>query len=208
MDTKNNEPDENNDQNNHNEKPNEEFVKEDNSTNKFLDFVKKNIVAVLLALILITVLIWYSVKMNTNEKQYEKEKTELVIKSENERSALITKYESEKDSLQIKNLESSSKIFSWSVRSELLRNNTENLNQLLNAFVKESGADLVQLIDPKTNIITLSSDKKFEGAEYAQKIDYGLTEQHTVVKEDGIKIITPVMGLNSALGILIVQMDK
>lgn len=208
MDTKNNEPDENNDQNNHNEKPNEEVVKEDNSTNKFLDFVKKNIVAVLLALILIIVIIWYSVKINTNEKQYEKEKTELVIESENERSALITKYESEKDSLQIKNLESSSKIFSWSVRSELLRNNTENLNQLLNAFVKESGADLVQLIDPETNIITLSSDKKFEGMEYAQKIDYALTEQHTFVEEDGIKIITPVMGLNSALGILIVQMDK
>ena len=178
----------------------------DNSNNKFLDFIKKNIIAVLLAIILIIVLIWYSVKISADEKEYEKERTELVTNAKNERSALITKYESEKDSLQIKNLESSSKIFSWSVRSELMRNNTENLNQLLNEFVRESGADLVQLIDPKTNKITLSSDKKFEGMEYAHKIDYELTEPQTLREEDVVKIITPVMGLNSALGILIVQM--
>ncbi|MFN4762371.1 hypothetical protein ACKGJN_04540 [Gillisia sp. Q332] len=208
MDTKNNEHDENNDHNSHNKKPNEEVVKNDNSNNKFLDFLKKNIVAVSLALILIIVLIWYSIKISTIEKQYEEQKTELVTESENERSALITKYESEKDSLEIRNLESSTKIFSWAVRSELMRNNTENLNQLINAFVQESGADLVQLIDPKTNIITLSSDKKFEGVEYPQKIDYALTEPPTFMEEGGTKIITPVMGLNSALGILIVQINK
>lgn len=205
MDTKNNDSGEHD---NPKEKTNKEAVKNDNSNNKFLDFLKKNIVAVLLAVILIIVLIWYSVKINSIEEQYEEERTELIATSENERSALITKYESEKDSLEIRNLESSSKIFSWAVRSELMRNNTENLNQLVNAFVKESGADLVQLVDPETNRITLSSDKKFEGMEYPQKIDYALTEQKTLMEEDGTKIITPVMGLNSALGILIVQRDK
>lgn len=208
MDTKNNEPNENNDQSKRNKKPNEEMRKNDNSGNKFLDFLKRNIVGVLLALALIIAIAWYSVKIRNTEKQYEKEKTELVTKSKNERSELISKYESEKDSLQIRNLESSSKIFSWAVRSELIRNNAENLNQLLNAFVKESGADLVQLIDPETNIIRLSSDKKFEGLEYAQKLDYAITKQQTITEEGGVKIITPVMGLNSALGILIVQKDK
>lgn len=205
MDAKNNDSDEHN---NPNEKPNEGAVKNDNSNNKFLDFLKKNIVAVLLAVILIIVLIWYSVKISSIEEQYEEEKTELVTKSENEKSALISKYESEKDSLEIRNLESSAKIFSWAVRSELMRNNTENLNQLVNAFVQESGADLVQLLDPKTKVITLSSDKKFEGLEYDREIDYDLTGQQTLMTEGGIKIITPVMGLNSLLGILIVQIDK
>lgn len=203
MDAKNNDSDE---KNNPNE--NEGPMKNDNSNNKFLDFLKKNIVAVILATILIIVLIWYSVKISAIEKQYEEERTEMVAKSKNERSALITKHKSDKDSLQIKNLESSSKIFSWAVRSELMRNNTENLNQLLNAFVQESGADLVQLIDPETNIISLSSDKKFEGKEYPQGIDYALTEPQTLMEEGGTKIITPVMGLNSALGILIVQIDR
>ncbi|HSJ11322.1 MAG TPA: hypothetical protein VK916_01480 [Gillisia sp.] len=206
MDTKNNEREEYRDDFNKNPKPGDEVVKDHSSNNKLLDFFKKNIVAVLLALILIIVLIWYSVKISADEKQFEKERTEMVTKSKNERSALITKYEAEKDSLQIKNLESASKIFSWSVRSELMRNNTENLNQLVNEFVRESGADLVQLIDPKTNKITMSSDKKFEGTDYPQKIDYALTEPQTLKDAEGIKIITPVMGLNSALGILIVQM--
>ncbi|MFO7720523.1 MAG: hypothetical protein R6W85_08820 [Gillisia sp.] len=207
MDTKNNEQSENNDHNN-NEKSNEEVLKNDTSNNRFLNFLKKNIVAVLLAIILIIVLIWYSIKIGSIEKQYEEERTELVTKSDDEKSALITKHKSEKDSLQIKNLESESRIFSWSVRSELMRNNTENLNQLVNAFVRESGADLVQLIDPKTNKVSLSSDKKFEGLDYPEKIDYSLTEPHILKEEGGLKIITPVMGLNNAIGILIVQINK
>lgn len=194
--------------NEHNQRPNEEVVKKDDPTNKFLGFFKKNIVAVLLGLILIIVLIWYSVKISISDKQFEKQKTELITKSENEKSALITKHKTEKDSLHIKNLASESRIFSWSVRSELMRNNTENLNQLVNAFVRESGADLVQLVDPATKIVTLSSDKKYEGVEYAQKIDYALTEPLILMEEGAIKIITPVMGLNNAIGILIVQINK
>src|SRR5680860_329306 len=188
--------------------PDKKVVGKNDSPNRFLDFIKKNIVSVLLALALIIVIIWFSAKNSENNRQFEKAKTALIIQSKKERSALIANYESEKDSLRIVNLEAAAKIFSWSVRSELLRNNTENLNQLVNAFVKESGADLVQLVDPETNKIVLSSDKKFEGSEYAQKIDFGLKEPHTLKEDGGTKIITPVMGLNTALGILIVQINN
>jgi len=188
--------------------PDKKVVKKNDSPSMLLTFIKKHIVSVLLALALIVILIWFSAKNSSNNRQFEKEKTSLISQSKNEKLALIANYESEKDSLQIVNLEASAKIFSWSVRSELLRNNTENLNQLVNAFVKESGADLVQLIDPETNKIILSSDKKFEGAEYAQKTDFGLKEPYTLKEDGGIKIITPVMGLNTALGILIVQINN
>lgn len=187
--------------------PDKKNVEKNDPPNKFLEFIKKNIVSVLLAMALIVVLIWFSAKNREDTRQFEKEKTSLITQSKNERSALIANYESEKDSLRILNLEAAAKIFSWSVRSELLRNNTENLNQLVNAFVKESGADLVQLINPETNKITLSSDKKFEGSDYAQEIDYGLKEPHTLKDDGSIKIITPVMGLNTAIGIIIVQIN-
>ncbi|MCJ7759064.1 MAG: hypothetical protein MUP24_13075, partial [Gillisia sp.] len=134
--------------------PDKKVVKKNDSPNRFLAFIKNNIVSVLLVLALIIAIIWFSAKNSMNNRQFEKEKTSLITQSKNERSALIANYESEKDSLRIVNLEAAAKIFSWSVRSELLRNNTENLNQLVNAFVKESGADLVQLIDPETNLIT------------------------------------------------------
>ena len=188
--------------------PDKKVDKKNDSPNMFLAFIKKNIVSVLLALALIIVIIWFSAKNDQDKKQFEKDQTELITQSKNEKSALIANYESEKDSLRLLNLEAAAKIFSWSVRSELLRNNTENLNQLVNAFVKESGADLVQLINPETNKIILSSDKKFEGSEYAQKIDFGLKEPHTLKDDDGIKIITPIMGLNTAQGILIVQINN
>ncbi len=189
-------------------RPDKKNSNKNDSPNRFLEFIKKNIVSVLLALALIVVLIWFSANNRQDNLQFEKEKTSLLTQSINERSALIAIYESEKDSLQIVNLEAATKIFSWAVRSELLRNNTENLNQLINAFVKESGADLVQLINPETNKISLSSDKKFEGTQYAKEIDYGAKEPHTLKEEGSIKIITPVMGLNTAIGIIVVQINN
>ena len=195
-------------ENNKQDKQPDKKVGKNDSSSVILTFIKKNIVSVLLVLALIIVIIWFSAKNNMDNRQFEKVKTELITQSKNERSALIANYESEKDSLQLLNLEVAAKIFSWSVRSELIRNNTENLNQLVNAFVKESGADLVQLIDPETNKIILSSDKKFEGSEYSRKIDFGLKEPHTLKEDGGIKIITPIMGLNTAQGILIVQMNN
>jgi len=188
--------------------PDKKVVKKNDSSSMFLLFIKKHIVSLLLVLALIVILIWFSAKNSTNNRKFEKEKTSLITQSKNEKSALIANYESEKDSLRVVNLEAAAKIFSWSVRSEMLRNNTENLNQLVNAFVKESGADLVQLIDPETNKISLSSNKKFEGSEYARKIDFALKEPHTLKEDGGIKIITPIMGLNAALGILIVQINN
>jgi len=188
--------------------PDKNLVKKDDSRNGFLSFIKKNLVSVFLFLALIVVLIWFSVKNSENNRQFEKEKTRLITQSKKERSTLIANYETEKDSLRVENLEAAAKIFSWSVRSEMLRNNTENLNQLVNAFVRESGADLVQLIDPETNKVILSSDKKFEGSEYAQKIDFGLKEPYTLREDGSIKILTPIMGLNTAIGILIVQIDN
>lgn len=166
--------------------------------NKFRDkliaFLKNNKAASILGLLLLIVFIWFSVKLRINERNFN-----------NERTQLITQYESTIDSLQIKHLKFATEVFSWSVRSELLRSNTENLNQLLSVFVRESGADLVQIIDYKDNIVLLSSDKKFEGIKYSGLFNFEIKD--TVVKEDGglMTIISPIMGFNNVIGILIVE---
>jgi len=166
---------------------------------KLLTFLKKNIVGVILFLAIIIVYIWFSVKISNTTKRYE-----------NERKQLITKFEITRDSLRIKNLEFASMVFSWSVRSELLRNNVENLNSILTIFVKESGADLIQIVNPENNVVLLSSDKKFEGNQYNQKLDFEF-DKPAVVKEQGlVRLITPVMGYNSKIGLLVIKikMDK
>jgi Ca2+/Na+ antiporter len=168
--------------------------KQSKAGNKLITFLKNNKAATILSLLLIIVFIWFSVKLRMNERNFKNEKTQL-----------ITQYESTIDSLQIVHLKFATEVFSWSVRSELLRNNTENLNQLLSVFVRESGADLVQIINHEDNIVLLSSDKKFEGIRYTDLLNFEI--KNTVVKEeDGlVKIITPVMGFNNMIGILIVE---
>ncbi len=164
---------------------------------KLVAFFKNNKAATVLTVLLLVVFIWFSIKIRINEKNFNNEKIQL-----------ITQYESKIDSLQIKHLEFATEVFSWSVRSELLRENTENLNQLLTVFVKESGADLVQLINPENKMVLISSDKRFEGNPYTGNLNFELKES-TVIKEERIvKIITPVMGFNKMIGILIVELSK
>ena len=149
---------------------------------KIVGFFKNNKVATVLTVLLLVVFIWFSIKIRINEKNFNNEKTQL-----------ITQYESKIDSLQIKHLEFATEVFSWSVRSELLRENTENLNQLLTVFVQQSGADLVQLVNPKDNIVLLSSDKKFEGTTLETTAFSNLTNTKVYAKEILVKIVSPVM---------------
>jgi hypothetical protein len=168
---------------------------------KFMDklvaFFKNNKAASVLGILLLVVLMWFYGTLRINERNFN-----------NEKSQLITQYESTIDSMQIMHLEFATKVFSWSVRSELLRNNTENLNQLLTVFVKESGADLVQLINPEDKMVLLSSDKKYEGKPYSGNMNFELNNAIVLSEGSVVKIITPVMGFNNKIGILIVELKK
>lgn len=164
---------------------------------KIVGFFKNNKVATVLTVLLLVVFIWFSIKIRINEKNFNNEKTQL-----------ITQYESKIDSLQIKHLEFATEVFSWTVRSELLRENTENLNQLLTVFVKQSGADLVQLVNPKDNIVLLSSDKKFEGTSLETTAFSNLTSTTVYTEANSVKIVSPVMGFNDKIGVLIVELKS
>ena len=166
-------------------------------TNTVTTFLKKNIAVTVLAIILIVAVVWFGIKLRVNENNFNEEKAQL-----------INQYEMEIDSMQVMHLKFATEVFSWSVRSELLRNNAENLNQLLTAFVVESGADLVQILDSKDKMVILSSDKKYEGVSYDGLIDIELTDTEIIEEEGIVKIITPVMGFNSLIGILVVTMKK
>jgi len=169
----------------------------ENRNNRFLQFLKNNKAATFLFILLLIVIIWFFVKLRMNENKFTFEK-----------DRIINKYENTIDSLKIKHLEFTTEVFSWSVRSELFRNNIENLNQLLTVFVRKSGADLVQIINPEDNIVLLSSDKKYEGIKYSGLLDFEINSTLIIEEIGGVKIITPVMGFNTMIGILIVEVGK
>ena len=151
---------------------------------------------IILLLALIIVFFWLTAKNNSQKEQFVQEKTELV-----------SKYESTIDELKIDNIKFASEVFSWSVRSELLRDNVENLNQLVSVFVKKSNVSLVQIVDIEKNKIMLSSDKKYEGEPYTGDTNISNTESVVKNTEEGkSQIITPIMGFNSRIGLLVVTL--
>ena len=182
-------------ENEHN--PNNTIPKNKSFLNKIWTAIKKNPFSSFLLIVLILFTSWSFIKMNLDKKQYENDKKEL-----------ITKYDSTIDSLKIKSNEFSAKVFSWSVRSELIRENIENLNQLCTIYVKESNATLIQLVDLKNNKIVISTDKQFEGNTFVATENKNFSQQFTQTSDTKTTIYTPIMGFNSEIGILIVEISK
>jgi hypothetical protein len=87
----------------------------------------------------------------------------------------------------------------------MLRNNMENLNQLLTIFVQESSANLVQIVNPETRVVLLYSDKKYEGTKYDKEFNFEINHQVVIKDDKNVSIITPIMGFSSRIGVLIVE---
>lgn len=166
-------------------------------TSKIWKNIKKHPFIYFLVLVILIMFLWFTIKNNKQQKIHEREVSEL-----------ITKYETEIDSIKLKNIEFSSKVFSWAVRSEMTRNNNENISQLFNTFVRESEANLLQLFDPSTNTISISTDKKTEGTRFILPINLSLNSEQTIVEEDMIRILIPITGLNERIGILNIEYKK
>lgn len=194
-------------QNNQNESP-APRDKENNQT-KFGDerdrsfmqnlwsFIKKNPVCSLIFISLIISISWASIKISILENQFKKE-----------RIGLTADYELKIDQLKLKNIMFSSKVFSWSVRSELIRENKENLSELFTSYVKGSEANLAQLVDYKSNKIIISTDRQFEGNKFIIPPKMNLNQQVKVESGKKTTLYTPIMGFNERIGLLIVEFKK
>ena len=66
----------------------------------------------------------------------------------------------------------------------------------------------MQLVNPKDNIVLLSSDKKFEGTTLETTAFSNLTNTKVYTKEIFVKIVSPVMWFNDKIGVLLVVLNK
>lgn len=94
----------------------------------------------------------------------------------------------------------------WAVRSEMIRNNYEQVNQYLSQFVKEKNMKEIIVAKPNGTIV-VATNKKREGTSVAGAFPPTvLQEDKTTVTnlENGdIMVVSPVMGLSSKQGVLI-----
>ena len=110
-------------------------------------------------------------------------------------------------SINQKNLESLTRVFSWTVRSEMLHNNIGQVNSYMTELVKT--ADLQDISIIKTDgIVVLSTNKKYEGNVYAGPVASQLSSINEVVTQTGkdavLICICPLMGLDNRMGTIVI----
>lgn len=98
------------------------------------------------------------------------------------------------------------KPFVWSIRTEMLRGNLEQVNILITDMVKENNFIYIHLIEPNGNVL-LSTNKRIEGQQIGEEIDRTLLNvDSSVIKynnQNEFVVAAPVMGVDRRLAMLV-----
>ncbi len=101
-----------------------------------------------------------------------------------------------------------SKPLIWSIRSEMLRGNIEQVNIFTTDLVKEKNFQYIHLIDPNGNII-VSTDKKLEGQSGIGMFDNAILQTDSVMvfnsDNNMLTLAAPVMGYDKRLATVILK---
>jgi hypothetical protein len=163
--------------------------------NKFLKFLWRHKLNAFLVAAILVILAWSWYSTNKLENTYAAEKQEL-----------ITNYEIKLDSLNADRLLLTAKTFSWAIRSELLRDNLDQVNQYFNEFVKNPDVTGLQLINPENGFIEIATDKNLEGTTNSS---YNNIDDQFVKKDSmNIKLVTPISGLNKKIAVLVMDVKN
>lgn len=94
----------------------------------------------------------------------------------------------------------------WAVRSEMLRDNYEQVNQYLALYVKEKSINAL-VVARQDGIIVAATDKKLQDSKISEFFPSNVTDVETItisIKDTGeYQVVSPIMGLNEKIGVLI-----
>lgn len=164
---------------------------------KFGTYIMNHKMIFFLLLALIAVFLWAFIKTAIMKNQFEKQTLEIKKQCENKI-----------DSITAQQMELTSKTFAWAIRSELTRDNKEQVNQFFTGFIKESGVVKVQFVDAISTKVLLSTDKKDEGSIFEDKVALFTTNTIHYTNDSILHVISPVMGLNNKLGVLVIDYSR
>lgn len=162
---------------------------------KIWEFIKKHKLNTALVAVILILLAWHYVSVFSLKSKFNKEKT-----------TIETTYKLKLDSLNSSRLQLTAKTFSWAIRSELLRDNSEQVNQFFNDFIKNPDIEKLQFINAETNIIDISTDKKDEGTTDSKFVN--IADQTVSQDSTSIELATPITGLNTKMGVFVMKIKK
>jgi len=94
----------------------------------------------------------------------------------------------------------------WAVRSEMIRENYDQINLYLNQFVKEQNMKEIVVAKPDGTIM-VATNKKFEGKPVTDIFPASVLQEDTLtvssLENRDIMVASPVMGLSDKVGVLI-----
>ena len=163
---------------------------------KISTYIKTHKMVIFLVLVLIVFGAWAFIRMNVMNSKFEKQQTKL-----------IENYEHRIDSINGVNLQTTSKVFAWAIRSELIRQNQDQVNQYFLTYIHEPKVLKISYIDNVSSKILISTDKKEEGTQYGGT-EIAKDSTFIQLKDSTFNVITPVMGLNQRLGTLVIDYKK
>ena len=114
-------------------------------------------------------------------------------------------FNNEKQHITSMFVDETSKVFSWAIRGEMVRENRDQVNQFFMHLVKEPGFKKIQLIDTNNSTVIVSTDKKDEGSTVADTTILNANVPKQITNNGLIRSITPVMGLNARIAVLVID---
>ena len=181
-------------------KKNEENKTE--STTEKLTAPKKNIVqkhpvVFLLAGALVIAILWGVLSNQRTAKRYQKELTQLQ-----------EFHAAQLDSMHVESGELLAQSLSWAVRSELMRDNNEQVNGYFIEALKIDAVLSIRLVDQTNGKIILATNKKDEGTTETHEFILEATAISTEQTAEKNTIVAPIFGFNKQLGVLVIEKRK
>jgi hypothetical protein len=159
-------------------------------------FQKYPFVFILLGALIISVL-WGVLKVNRLEKAHA-----------NAIEQINLDHQVQLDSMALVNASQVISSLTWAVRSEMTRDNLEQVNTYFIQLIKEPSIETIQLVDHSTGTVLLSTNKKDEGTALQDEFVLNAKEPVSQLKEGGIISVAPVYGLSQQLGVLVIARTR
>ena len=161
-----------------------------------MDKSKKTYVftVVFFVLMIIGLFIWKNISLQNMEKKMEEQHSQMAEKSQRILSSRTTEL------LRLANIP-----FVWAVRKEMINGNYDQINEYLIRIIKEPNITQVLVVKSDGTII-LATDKKLEGQLFSSVFPKEHIREDEITlydNESTVRIVAPIMGLNSRLGWLI-----
>ena len=157
---------------------------------------KKYFLSLFIVLLLIVSVIWGYAEKRSTASTFEEQITEIKIAHDEEIEVLEGEH--------LKQLLST---LALAVRSEMISENMFQVNQYFLQYLNTANVKRLLVVDPNTGIVLLSTNKKDEGLTYDKEELVKSKKAITKVYENSTYAATPVMGLNTQIGVLIMQVD-